>query len=136
MKSNIPKKKIKMIFFNMDGVLFHIEGYNENGKKVAISTWNILFDYLGIYNEHERLKEMFIRGQLPSYMEWTDEACRVLQKYNITKNKFMEIINDRLLMKGARETLKELKKRGYKTAVIIGKKDLREILPYFPLIKN
>jgi len=112
--------KIKLIFFDMDGVLFDIIGYNENGKKVAISTWNTVFDQTGIYHEHERLKELFIKGNFPTYMEWTDEACRVLQKHGLTKDKFMEIINSRPLMKGAEDTLRELKKRGYKVAVITG----------------
>jgi len=112
--------KIKLIFFDMDGVLIDVTGYNENGKKVAISTWNAVFDYAGIYHEHERLKELFIKGDFPSYMEWTDEACRVLQKHGLTKDKFIEIINSRPLMNGAEETLRELKKRGYKTAVITG----------------
>lgn len=104
----------------MDGVLVDVAGYNENGKKVAISTWNAVFDQAGIYHEHERLKEMFIKGDFPSYMEWTDEACRVLQKHGLTKEQFMKIINSRPLMNGAKETLEELKKRGYKTAVITG----------------
>ena len=112
--------RIKLIFFDMDGVLIDVTGYNENGKKVAISTWNAVFDYAGIYHEHERLKELFIKGDFPSYMEWTDEACRVLQKHGLTKDKFIEIINSRPLMNGAEETLRELKKRGYKTAVITG----------------
>lgn len=113
-------KKIKLIFFDMDGLLFDIVGYNENGKKVAKSTWNVVFDELGIYSEHERLKRMFISGAFPSYMEWTNEACRILKKRGLTKQKFMEIINDRPLMDGAVETFKELNKRGYKTAVITG----------------
>ncbi len=104
----------------MDGVLVDIMGYNENGKKVAISTWNAVFDKAGIYHEHERLKELFVKGDFPTYMEWTDEACRVLQKYGLTRDKFMEIINSRPLMNGAEETLRELKKREYKTAVITG----------------
>lgn len=120
MNSKTTGKKIKMILFDMDGVLFDIKGYNENGKKVAISTWNAVFDQIGIYHEHERLKEMFIKGDFPSYMEWTDEACRVLQKHGLTKEKFMRIINSRPLMNGAKETLEELKKRGYKTALITG----------------
>jgi len=112
--------KIKLIFFDMDGVLVDVADYNENGRKVAISTWNTVFEQAGIYHEHERLKEMFIKGSFSSYMEWTDEACRVLQKHGLTRDKFMEIINSRLLMNGAKETLRELKKRGYKTAVITG----------------
>ncbi len=104
----------------MDGVLIDLEGYNENGKKVAISTWNAVFDQVSIYHEHERLKELFIKGDFPTYMEWTDEACRVLQKHGLTRDKFREIINSRPLMNGAEETLRELKKKGYKTAVITG----------------
>lgn len=114
------KNQIKMIFFDMDGVLFDVSGYNESGDKVAISTWNAVFDGTGIYHEHERLKDIFIKGEFPSYMEWTDEACRVLQKNGLTKEKFMKIINERPLMSGAKEAINELKKRGYKTAVITG----------------
>lgn len=114
------RNQIKMVFFDMDGVLFDVAGYNENGKKVAISTWNAVFDALGIYHEHERLKKMFVKGEFPSYMEWTDEACKVLQKNRLTEDKFKQIINSRPLMVGAEETSKELKNRGYKTAVITG----------------
>ena len=104
----------------MDGVIIDVSGYNENGKKVAVSTWNAVFDQAGIYPEHERLKELFIKGDFASYMEWTDEACRVLQKNGLTRNKFMEIIDSRPLMNGAEETFKTLRARGYKTAVITG----------------
>ena len=114
------QKKIKLIFFDMDGVLVDIVGYTEDGKKVAISTWNTLFDHLDIYHEHERLKELFIKGNFPSYMEWTNEACRTLRKNGLTRDKFIEFIDNRLLMNGAKETSYELKKRGYKTAVITG----------------
>jgi phosphoserine phosphatase len=100
----------------MEGVLFDVERYNESDKKVAISTWNVIFDCLGIYQEHEKLKEMFIKGYFSSYMEWTNEAYKVLQKHGLAK--VVEIINNRPLMKEVKKALGELKKRGYKTAVI------------------
>lgn len=120
MNLNTSQKKIKLIFFDIDGVLFDVVGYNESSKKVGKSSWSAIFDHAGIYSEHERLKEMFIKGYFPSYMEWTDEACRVLQKHGLTKEKFMKIINSRPLMNGAKETLNELRKRGYKTVLITG----------------
>ncbi len=48
----------------MDGVLFNVSKYNEFGEKVAVSIWNAVFDELGIYQEHERLKKLFISGEL------------------------------------------------------------------------
>jgi len=120
MDLTISPGKIKLIFFDMDGVLVDVIGYKENGKKVAISTWNAVFDNLGIYREHERLKKMFIEGKFPSYMEWTDEACRVLQKNGLTRDKFIKIMQERILMNGAKETFNELRNRGYKTALITG----------------
>ena len=104
----------------MDGVLIDISGFNESGKKVAISTWNAVFNEMGIYTEHERLKKIFINGKFPSYMEWTDEACKVFRNNGLTKEKFIKIIDNRPIMKGAKETFKILKEKGYKTAIITG----------------
>jgi phosphoserine phosphatase len=113
-------RKIKIIVFDIDGVIFDVSEYTEGGKKVAVSTWNALFDKAGIYDEHERLKQMYIDGKFKSYMKWTDEACRVFKKHGLTKKKFMEMINERHLIKGAKETLQVLRKKDYKTATITG----------------
>lgn len=109
-----------MIFFDMDGVLVDVSDYQESGNKVGVSTWHAVFDSLGMLEEHRRLKERFQAGELPSYLEWTDEACKVLQTQGLTEGKFLQTINHRPLMKGAREAVSELKKRGYKTVVITG----------------
>jgi phosphoserine phosphatase len=111
---------IQLVIFDMDGVLVDVDDYNEGDKKIAVSTWQVVFDKTGIYHEHKRLKEMFIKGEFPSYMEWTDAACRVLQENKLTKEKFLDIIHSRPLMSGAKEALAALKNRGYKTAVITG----------------
>lgn len=110
----------KMIFFDMDGVLIDVSNYQESGSKVGVSTWHVVFDSLGILDEHRRLKERFKAGEFSSYMEWTDEACKVLKKHGLTEAKFSEIINRQPLMRGAKEAIAELKKQGYKTAVITG----------------
>lgn len=110
----------KIVFFDMDGVLVDVSNYQESGTKVGVSTWHAVFDSLGILDEHRRLKERFKAGEFSSYMEWTDEACRVLQAYGLTADKFSEIINRQPLMRGAKEAIAKLKKQGYKTAVITG----------------
>ena len=104
----------------MDGVLVDVSNYQESGSKIGVSTWHSVFDSLGIINEHKRLKEKFKAGEFPSYMEWTDEACKVLKRDGLTREKLSEIINRQPLMRGAKEAVSELKKRGYKTAVITG----------------
>jgi len=109
-----------MVFFDMDGVLVDVSKYQEGGSKVGVSTWHSVFDGLGVIDEHQRLKEKFKAGKFPSYMEWTDEACKVLKTHGLTKDEFLKIINSQTLMVGAKETVAELKKRGYKTAVITG----------------
>lgn len=110
----------KMIFFDMDGVLVDVSNYQENGSKVGVSAWHVVFDSLGILDEHRRLKERFKAGEFHSYMEWTDEACKVLKSHGLTEEKFSEIINRQPLIRGAKEAVAELKKQGYKTAVITG----------------
>ena len=110
----MKRKEIKLVFFDMDGVLYDNPGYKEN------STWSILFYDLGMSSEHEKLREKFLKGIFPTYMEWADEACKILKQYGLTRRKFMETINKRPLMNGARETINELKKRGYKTGGITG----------------
>lgn len=109
-----------MIFFDVEGVLVDVSNYQESGGKVGASTWHAVFDRLGIMDEHRRLKERFKKGEFSSYMEWTDEACRVLQAYGLTRDKLSEIISRQPLMRGAKEAIAELKKQGYKMTVITG----------------
>ena len=104
----------------MDGVLIDVSKYQESGTKVGVSTWHVVFGSLGIIDEHRRLKEKFKLGEFPSYMKWTDEACKVLKARGLTKERLLEIINRQPFVVGAKETITELKKRGYKTAVITG----------------
>lgn len=109
---------MKLICFDMEGVLFDIP-FNDDDK-IEANTWSILFNELGIPHEHKRLKRMFTRGQFSSYMDWTNEACKVLKKYGLTKDLFVSVINSRPLMEGAKETLQKLKEYGHKTATITG----------------
>lgn len=113
------KSKIKMVFFDMEGVLFDIE-FIGNDRRVGVSSWALLLDKIGLFQEYERTKQKFSNGDFSSYLDWSNEVCKVLKKYKLTKDKFTEVISSKPLMKGAKETLKELKNRGYKTAVISG----------------
>jgi phosphoserine phosphatase len=112
--------KAKLAFFDLDGVIFDVGEFKESGLKVATSTWHVLFNYLGISGEHERLKRLYISGYFPSYMDWTDEACQVLQRHGLTSQKLSDCFANRQFMTGVKETFQELHRRGYHTAVISG----------------
>jgi len=112
------KEKIKLIAFDTENVLFDISRYKISGKSTT-STWDIVFHRTGIYSEHERLKEMYINGKFSNYMDWTNEACKILQKNNLKKANFIQIISSIPFMNGI-EAVKKLKEMSYKTAVITG----------------
>lgn len=108
-----------MVFFDMDGVLFDIE-FIGNDRRVGVSSWALLLDKIGLFGEYEKAKQKFLNGDFSSYLKWSNEVCKVLKKHKLKRDKFTEIISGKTLMNGAKETLKELKKQGYKTAVISG----------------
>ena len=120
MNPKILNKKIKLLVFDMDGVLFDVASHDEEGRIVPKSTWNVLFHEIGLYHERKRLKQMFINNDFPSYVEWTEETCKVLRDNGLTKEIFMGIINHIPLMNGAQETFEMFKKKGFKTGVITG----------------
>jgi len=101
----------KMVVFDMEGVLI-----NPSGS----STWGVVFDKLGIIDEHKRLRERFKSGEFSGYMNWSDEACKVLKAYGLTRGKFAEIIDSQQLITGVREAIQDLREQGYKTAIITG----------------
>jgi phosphoserine phosphatase len=115
-----PQAGVKLVFFDLDGVIYDVGDYTEPGDKVATSTWHVLFDYLGIASEHERLKEMFVQGRFPSYMEWTEEACRRLASEGLTEVVLDKCFASRKFNPGVKATFAELHKRGYRTALITG----------------
>ena len=114
------KNKAKVVFFDMDGVLFDVADITETNKKISTSIWKAVFNALGILPEHEKLKQMYINGHFPSYMEWTAEACRVLKSHKLKREVFLGVIHGRIPMVGAKETIRILKDRGFKTALITG----------------
>ena len=99
--------EIQAVFFDMDDVLFD-------------GAWPSVFKELGALDEGNRLKSMYLSGQFQSYMQWSEEACRVFQLYGLTKDTLTKIVDNAQPTEGAEYTLKELKRRGYKTGVISG----------------
>ena len=112
---------IKLIFFDMEGVIFE-PGFTENHKGVAASIWSVIPPELG----EESVKVMaegkrrWASGEFRNYIEWMEYSLENHRKHGLTKEIFERIINSVRYMPGAVETFEELRKMGYKTAVISG----------------
>ncbi|MBU3958042.1 MAG: HAD family phosphatase [Nanoarchaeota archaeon] len=117
--------QIKIVFFDMEGVIFDVSKYNikEKHKEIAVSAWPLVFAKLNALDRHAELRDKFVKGEFgPKNCtdKWSDSACQVFKEKGLTKETFMDAINNMPLMAGAKETFEELHKRGYKTAIITG----------------
>ncbi len=118
------KSEYKMIFFDMDGVLFEKPWQESKSRKVAISTWDLLFKKLGQYDMYEALKKNFETGLYgdddDSYVKWKEIICKTLKLIPLDEKTFQEVIDSRILSRGAKELFQKLKKSKIKTAIITG----------------
>jgi phosphoserine phosphatase len=113
------KKLYRIVVFDLDGTIFE-KPWDSVKSEIAVSTWDSIFNKLGIYDLHERLAKIFIEGGFRSYMEWADCACCVFMARGLDIKTFNEVINSRPFVKGAKETFEVLKKNGIITGVVSG----------------
>lgn len=115
------KDNTKLIFFDMEGVIFE-SGIVEKRKGVSASVWTVIGKELGeeAHAEEEKGKDRWIEKGFKNYIEWMEHTIDIHKKYGLTKEVFERIINKVPYINGTVETFHELKKRGYKTAMISG----------------
>lgn len=111
--------KIKLVVFDMDNVLFDV-GYQESHENVSSSSWEHVWNALGSQADNLRLKKKWSSGGYSNYTEWQSEALKTFKSKNLTKDLFFSVIEEIPLMKGAKETVEELRGMGIKTAIISG----------------
>lgn len=116
----VPAKHIKLVVFDLENVLFDKYENYVNGEIVKMNSWDLIFYELGAWEENLYLMKLWKDGILPDYFTWNEEACKVWKDRNLKRNKFEEIVKKMPLRKEAKETVEELKKRGYKTATVTG----------------
>lgn len=112
----------RMVIFDLDGVLYEkpwINTSDEYADSVAVSSWDLVFKEMGIFDVHEHLKALFASGVF-NYMEWTEAACRALKKAKLRKKTFEDIIQGRRQVDGCKETLSLLKQNKIRIVVITG----------------
>ncbi len=113
--------KIKLIFFDMEGVIFE-SGVIENRKGIAASIWSVLPKHLaeGAVETSNKGTKMWAGGKFKNYVEWMEYSIENHRKHGLTKDVFSRIISKVQYMNGVKETIEELKKKGYRTAMITG----------------
>jgi phosphoserine phosphatase len=114
-------KKIKLIFFDMEGVIFET-GIIEKRSKVASSFWTVIARSLGkeAGKEEDVGKDMWQRGEFKNYLDWMIYTITIHKKYGLNMKDFYDILHKVPFVDGAKETFAELHKRGYRTVIISG----------------
>ena len=102
--------KYKLICFDVDGTLI---------DNVTFS-WQIFHDYFQT-DKHKRedARNKFFSGEI-TYLQWAEHDINLWKEKNAKREDFFKAIKNLKLMKGAMETLTELKKRNFKLAIISG----------------
>jgi len=102
--------KYKLVCFDVDGTLI------DNVK----FSWQVFHDYFQT-DKHKRedAKKKFFDGEI-TYLQWAEHDINMWKEKNAKKKDFFNAMKHLKLMEGAIETLNELKKRGFKLAIISG----------------
>ena len=106
--------KYKLVCFDVDGTLV------DNLK----FSWQVFHDYFQT-DKHRRedAKNDFYNGKI-SYMQWAEHDINLWKEKKANKKDFFNAMSHLKLMEGAIETLNELKRKGFKLAVISGSLNL------------
>lgn len=111
----------KLIVFDLAGVLVETD-----------SGWVILHKGFDVYKESRDQYKMYHDDKI-DYDQWCQMNVALWRSKDATKEKMLDIIgNASKIIKGAKETLDELKKQGFKLAVISGDIDL-VLEEFFPV---
>lgn len=115
------EKKIKLIFFDMEGTLFKKMIPFSKGNTCP-SAWTVIAKELGeeAHAEEEATKDKWNNKEYAGYVEWMEDTIRFYKRYGLKKELFDRIMAAVEYHEGVQEVFEELKKRGYKTALLSG----------------
>ena len=114
-------KKIKLVFFDMEGTLFKKVIKFAKGN-TAPSAWTLISEHLGedALKEEDATKDKWNENKYSGYVEWMEDTISIHKKYGLNKNFFEKVMGAIDYHEGVRNVFNELNKRGYRTALISG----------------
>lgn len=100
----------KLAAFDLDGTL--IDG--------TIYIWQTLYDrYVPDKTDQKKVTKAYFNREI-TYEQWFTHDIETFKSCGVTREKILDCVRSLRLMKGARETLRSLKERGYILALISG----------------
>lgn len=115
--------RYRLICFDVDGTLIDNVEYS----------WEVFHDYFKVdMKRRENARKQFFDGKI-SYEEWALHDIGLWKEKGAKRNDFLDAIKHLKLMDGAMETVRELKKRNLKLAIISGTVSviLESLMPYY-----
>jgi phosphoserine phosphatase len=116
-----PDKKIKLIFFDMEGTIFRKVIKTSKGD-TAPSAWSLIAKHLGqkAHDEEDATKDRWSNGGYQGYVEWMEDTISIHKKYGLNEKFFNDVMSRIEFYPGVKETFDYLRRNGYRTALISG----------------
>jgi phosphoserine phosphatase len=111
---------IKILFMDVEGTIFQkrfVDRPHDHGH----SLWSRIYADLGpqALEEDNRLIELFERREI-TYTEWCELSMQIIRKHGLKRDHFETLIRNVPYNPGVEETLKTLKHKGVRLAMITG----------------
>lgn len=105
----------KLIIFDLDGTL--VDGTD--------SIWATLHEFFGVEKHKERLeaKSKYISGEI-SFQEWADRDIELMKRSGANRENMEKAIRKVNLIEGALETIRALKRKGYRIGLVSDSLDI------------
>ncbi len=100
----------KLVAFDLDGTL--VDG--------TIYIWQTLYErFVPDTSDQKKVTKAYFNREI-TYEQWFTHDIETFKACGVTREKIVDCVRSLRLMKGARETLRSLKERGYVLALISG----------------